>query len=342
MIRVLAVTKRLLRQFRNDKRTLVMVFGAPLLVLGLLSLVFDSGEYSPRIGVVGGPPPLAQALTNAGARVSAVTLETGEAGLRDGSLDAVLSFTGPRQIALRIEGGDPTVTKAVMLALHRTEKAMTPGPHIEPELSFLHGSATMSAFDNFGPVLVGFLVFFFVFMISGIAFVRERTTGTLERTLATPIRRWELVLGYALAFAVLVIVQAALIAAASVYLYGMLLAGSFAWLLVITLLLAISAMTVGMLLSAFAQSEFQLIQFIPIVIVPQIFFSGLFQMETMHPALQALGRVLPLTYGAHGMREVMIRGGGFSEIATDLAVLIIFPAVCLAANVLALKKVRAL
>jgi ABC-2 type transport system permease protein len=342
MIRALAVTKRLLRQFRRDKRTLGMVFGAPLLVLGLLSLVFDSGEYAPKIGVVGGPPPLAFALTQAGARVSTVTPETGEAKLRSGSLDAVLTITGPRQIELRVEGGDPSVTRAVMLTLHRAERAMTPGERVEPKLSFLHGSASMSPFDNFGPVLVGFLVFFFVFLISGIAFVRERTTGTLERTLSTPIRRSELVIGYALAFAVLVVAQAALIAVASVYLYGMLLVGSFAWLLVITLLLAISAMTIGMLLSAFARSEFQLIQFIPVVIVPQIFFSGLFQIETMHPVLQALGRVLPLTYGAHGMREVMIRGGGLSEIATDLVVLTVFPAVCLAANVLALKKVRAL
>src|SRR6185436_15906805 len=120
---------------------------------------------------------------------------------------------------------------------------VAPGDHVEPHITFMHGSPSMSPFDNFGPVLVGFLVFFFVFMISGIAFVRERTSGTLERTLATPIRRWELVIGYALAFATLVIVQSAIIAVASVYLFGMLLAGSFAWLLVITLLLAISAMT---------------------------------------------------------------------------------------------------
>lgn len=342
MIRALAVTKRLLRQFRRDKRTLVMVFGAPVLVLGLLSLVFGSAEYKPKIGIVDGLPPVVTAFEQNGARVSTVTPENGEAALHAATLDAVLSITGPRQISVRLEGGDPSVTKSVMLVLARTQRSLMPGEAIEPQLSFVHGSPKMSAFDNFGPVLVGFLVFFFVFMISGIAFVRERTSGTLERTLATPIRRWELVIGYALAFATLVLVQSAIIAVASVYVFGMLLAGSFAWLLVITLLLALSAMTIGMLLSAFARSEFQLIQFIPVVIVPQIFFSGLFQMETMHPALRALGRVLPLSYGAHGMREVMIRGGGFSEISLDLAVLLVFPAICLAVNVLALKKVRAL
>ncbi len=342
MIRAFAVTRRLLRQFRRDPRTLGMIFGAPLLVLGLLSLVFDSGEYKPRIGLDGAPPPLAAALDDAGAETRAVTAAEGEALLRDQELDAVLTIRGPGQIALRLEGGDPSATRAVLLALHKAESAVAPGRRIDPELSFLHGSATMSSFDNFGPVLVGFLVFFFVFLLSGIAFVHERTTGTLERMLATPLRRWELVIGYAMAFAVLVLLQSTLIAAASVYLYGMMLVGSFVWLLAVTMLLAISAMTIGMLLSAFAHSEFQLIQFIPVVIVPQIFFSGLFPIETMHPALQALGRVLPLTYGAHAMREVMIRGGGAGAIAVDLAVLTVFPAVVLFANVLALKKVRAL
>ncbi|HTM22243.1 MAG TPA: ABC transporter permease [Kofleriaceae bacterium] len=249
---------------------------------------------------------------------------------------------GAGKLSVRVEGGDPSVTRAVTLALHRAETALTMARTPQVDISYLHGSPDMSSFDNFGPVLVGFMVFFFVFMVSGIAFVRERTTGTLERMLATPVRRWEVVLGYAAAFAVLVVIQAGLIAAASVYLYGMMLVGSFAWLLVITTLLALGAMTIGMLLSAFARSEFQLIQFIPVVIVPQIFFCGLFQMETMNPALRALGRGLPLTYGAHAMREIMIRGGGGGAIAGDLVFLAVFPALCLLANMLALKKLRPL
>jgi ABC-2 type transport system permease protein len=334
---VVAVARRLLRQFAGDRRTLGMIFGAPVLVLGLLSLVFDSEEYRPKIAVVDAPPPAVAELEAGGARAVALDAVEADARLRRGELDAVVRF-GPTGPAVLVEGSDPAVTRAVMLALQRTVSRR----ERQAEVSYLHGSPSMSSFDNFGPVLVGFLVFFFVFLVSGIAFVRERTTGTLDRMLATPIRRWEVVLGYAAAFATLVVVQSTIIATASVYLFGLMLVGSFAWLLVITTLLAISAMTIGMLLSAFARSEFQLIQFIPVVIVPQIFFSGLFQLETMHPALVALGRVLPLTYGAHAMREIMIRGGGASALAVDLAVLSIFPAVCLAANVVALKRVRAL
>ena len=105
-------------------------------------------------------------------------------------------------------------------------------------------------------------------------------------------------------------VQAALITSVSIFLLDMMLVGSFFWLLVITMLLAATALTLEMLLSAAARTEFQMIQFIPLVIIPQVFFSGLFPLETIDPWLRSIGTVFPLTYGAEAMREVMIRGGG--------------------------------
>ncbi len=339
-MRLVAVTRRLLRQFARDRRTLALVFVAPVVVLSLLSLIFNSGDYHPRIAAVDLPAPFAAELTRNGATVRALAASEADAELRANRVDGVVELRGGRP-AVRIEGSDPTVTRSVLFALQRAQAALMPFARAtQPEISFLHGSPTMSAFDNFGPVLVGFLVFFFVFLISGISFVRERTTGTLDRMLATPLRRWEIVVGYAFGFAALVIVQSTIIALVSVYLLGMMLVGSFAYLLLITLLLAGAAMTVGMLLSAFARNEFQMIQFIPLIIVPQIFFSGLFNLETMKPWLRALGRAFPLTYGAHAMREVMIRGGGAREIAVDVVVLVGFSLLCLGLNVIALKKYR--
>ena len=160
--------------------------------------------------------------------------------------------------------------------------------------------------------------------------------------LATPVRRLEIVLGYLLGFAGLVAVQSTLIAAWSVYVLGMMLVGSFVWLIVIVLLIAASALTLGMFLSAWARSEFQVVQFIPLVVVPQIFFSGLFPLATMHPALRALGRVLPLTYAADALRAVMIRGAGPADIVLDLAILVAGSGVFLLANIAALKKLRRL
>ena len=138
----------------------------------------------------------------------------------------------------------------------------------------------MELFDNFGPVLIGFFVFFFVFLIAGVSFLRERTGGTLERLLATPLRRFEIVAGYIIGFGLFTTLQASLIAWFAVDILDMMMEGSFLYVLFITFLLAMTALTLGTLLSAFANNELQMMQFIPLVVVPQIFFSGLFNLYT--------------------------------------------------------------
>src|SRR5699024_1100653 len=88
----------------------------------------------------------------------------------------------------------------------------------------------------------GFFVFLFVFLVSGVSFIRERTTGTLERLLSTPIRKWEIVMGYLLGFALVTVLQSAIIAWYSIYILDMKMAGSFTAVLAITLLLALTAL----------------------------------------------------------------------------------------------------
>lgn len=341
--RLLAVTTRILRQFARDKRTIALVFIAPVAVLWLLSLVFAAKEYEPKLAVVDVPAPLVDALQAEHARVHAASAEVAASELAAGSIDAVVAFSGGK-LSVKMEGSDPTHTKAVLQALKRAAATLMPpqASPFEPDVTFLHGKMEMAAFDNFGPVLVGFLVFFFTFIVAGMSFVRERSTGTLERMLSTPLRRVEVVIGYALGFAVVVVLQSTLIATVSVKLLDMMLVGSFAWLLLIVLLLALTALSLGMLLSAFARSEFQMFQFIPVVVVPQVFFSGLFPVEGMSQPLQLLGSLMPLSFGAHAMREVMIRGGGFDDIKVDIAALLAFVAAFLTLNVLALRKYRRL
>jgi len=179
-------------------------------------------------------------------------------------------------------------------------------------------------------------------MLAGVAFLRERTTGTLERLLATPIRRQEIVAGYLLGFGVFTLLQAALIAWYSIGVLGLYMTGSIWLVLLVNLLLTLTALTLGTLLSTFASSEFQIIQFIPIVIVPQVFFSGLFNMESMDPWLQKLSYIMPLFYGADAMRGIMIRGESFGDIQLDIYVLIGFSAAFALLNILALKKQRSI
>lgn len=176
-----------------------------------------------------------------------------------------------------------------------------------------------------------------MFLVSGVSFLQERTSGTLEKLLSTPIRRWEIVVGYVLGFGVVTVLQSFVISWYFVYGLKVMMIGSFALILLITLLTAMVALTLGMLISTAANNEFQMIQFIPLVIVPQVFFSGLFDLP---PAVANLGYGMPLYYIAGALTEVMLKGRGLVPIAGDLAVILAFSLVFMVFNTLLLKKYR--
>jgi len=232
------------------------------------------------------------------------------------------------------------MTQAVIVALQKSVRAEIQS--LLPEVEYLHGDESLSTFDNIGPVLVGFFSFFFVFLLAGVAFLRERTTGTLERLLASPIRRSEVVAGYLLGFGLFTLLQATLIAWFAIGVLGMYMEGPLWLVLLMNLLISLTALTLGTLLSTFANTEFQVIQFIPLVIVPQVFFSGLFNLEMMDPWLQKLSYIMPMYYGADAMRDIMLRGAGLADIQLDIFILLGFSAVFILLNILALKKQRAI
>jgi ABC-2 type transport system permease protein len=116
--------------------------------------------------------------------------------------------------------------------------------------------------------------------------------------------------------------------------------GSFGYVMLITLLLSMTALTLGTLLSAFATNELQMIQFIPLIIVPQVFLSGLFPLDTLPQWLQRVGYATPIYYGSEALMGIMIRGKGWSDIALDVYVLIGFSLLFMLLNVLALRKHR--
>lgn len=339
-MRIRALAVRIIRQFLRDKRTLALLFLAPLLVLTLMHFVFDSETVKPDIGTVAVPAPLTERLEGAGANV--VRFEAADearAALAQGGLDALLSIENGKPHVV-LEGSDPANSRSVMLALQRAVQADSQA--LQPTIAYLHGTEQMSSFDSFGPVLIGFFSFFFVFLLAGVSFLRERTTGTLERLLATPIRRYEVVLGYLAGFGAFTLLQAALIAWFSIGVLGLYMEGSIWLVLFMNLLLTLTALTLGTLLSSYAGSEFQIIQFIPIVIVPQVFFSGLFSLEAMQPWLQKVSYAMPLYYGADAMRGIMLRGEGFADIQFDVYMLLGFSVAFALLNVFALKKQRAI
>ncbi|MBE5106427.1 ABC transporter permease [Bacillus thuringiensis] len=337
-MRVNGVIIRIIRQFFRDKRSLAMMFGAPMLLLWLLSLVFTQKDYIPHIAVVDVPTSIVAAMKNQEASIYEYSKEKAYSELEKQKVDAVIHVENGK-MNLLLEGSDSSKNRAVLQVLQKsTEK--NDALIVKPEVKYLHGSKDFTMFDGLGPVLIGFFTFFFVFILSGVSFVRERLSGTLERLLSTPVRRWEIVAGYIIGFGIFAFIQSIIIVSFSVYILDLYVAGSLWLTLLTTCMLSLTALTLGTFLSAYANNEFQMIQFIPLVIVPQIFFSGLFPIESMNKWLQMLGKLFPLTYGADAMRQVMIRNQGFSEIALDLTVLLLFSLLFAVGNVFALKKHR--
>lgn len=344
-MRIRALIVRIIRQFIHDKRSMALLIIAPLIVLSLMYLVFNGDTYEPKIGTLQLPESISQSLSTNSAVVTAYnTLGEAETALAMREIDAILHLDGAVPY-VKLEGSDPAKNRAVIMLIQKAiqEQASAQQQAAQasaPVFEYLHGAADMSSFDSLGPVLIGLFAFFFVFLIAGVSFLKERTSGTLERLLATPMRRWEVVVGYMAGFGIFTSLQAVLIAGFTIGVLGSFMAGSFWYVLLIMLLLSITALSFGTFLSAFANSEFQMIQFIPLVIVPQVFFSGMFDLDSISPWLRWLTHITPLKYGADALRSIMIRGEGWSAIALDVYVLLALSLTFMAANVLALRKHR--
>jgi len=338
-MRIHALAIRIVRQIVKDKRTLALMLIAPLFVLTLMKFVLDGQSVNPRVGTVGLPQQFVAALASDEVDITAYEDEaSGRLALEQADIDALVSLRdGQPQVLL--EGSSPTKNRSVMSALQGALEPFIPA-ELKPSVEFLHGSGELNIFDYYGSVLVGFFSFFFVFLIAGVSFLRERTTGTLARLLATPLQRWEIVVGYLLGFGLFTLLQATLIAWYATGVLGIALEGTLYMVLVMNLLLAIAALTLGTLLSAYAQNEFQIFQFIPLIIIPQIFFAGLIELDTMPEWLQALGHILPLYYGSDALRDIMLRGAGWSEVWPDALALVCFSLVFAALNIFALRKHR--
>jgi ABC-2 type transport system permease protein len=189
------------------------------------------------------------------------------------------------------------------------------------ELSYLHGSDEWNTFDFFGPVFIGIFIFMFVFITSGMSLVTERTGGTMERLLATPIKPWQLVLGYLLGFGLVSLVQAVIVLSACIWLVGFPLEGSLVLVLLITFSMALVSLTLGLLVSGLAKTAFQVIQFMLILVIPQILLSGIFDLSQAPAWMRVLSQCFPITHGAEALRDVMLRGAGLESICLNLTIL---------------------
>ena len=175
-------------------------------------------------------------------------------------------------------------------------------------------------FSHIAPSLLGFFPFLMMFLITSITTLRERTSGTLERLMTTPMGKLDLLVGYELAFSVVALVQVGVAVAVSSWL-GLTLAGSVWWLLLVAFFDSLLGVALGLLASAFARTEFQAVQFMPVVVLPQLLLCGLFHPRgQMATVLRWASDVMPLSYAVSALQRVAGSASVDGAFARDLVV----------------------
>ena len=176
-------------------------------------------------------------------------------------------------------------------------------------------------FDRVGLTMLGIFPFVVMFLVTSIAMLRERTSGTLERLLTTPLGRLDLLLGYGLAFGLAAALQAVVTVTVATTVYDLEVAGSVSLVVLIAVVDAVLGVALGLLASAFARSEFQAVQFMPVIVLPQFCLCGLLvPVDQMAGWLQAISSVLPLTYAVEALQEVGRSTSATTTMWIDIAV----------------------
>ena len=203
-------------------------------------------------------------------------------------------------------------------------------------LSEMLGSAQ---FDRLGAPMLGMFPFIMMFLITSIAMLRERTTGTLERLMTMPLAKLDLLGGYGIAFALLAAMQALVTSGFVFLVLGLDTPGSPALIVGLAVLDAVLGSALGLLASAFASSEFQAVQFMPAFVLPQILLCGLFvPRDQMADWLDAIASVLPLTFAFEALDAVAVEGDGLSAVSGEIAVLAAFTAAAIGLGALTLRR----
>lgn len=358
-MRTLAIAKKVLKELLRDKRTLAMMFVAPVFIMWLMNLMFSA---STAVNIKLATQDLPTSLVTKMDDLDHVSVQTyndlnqAKKDLADEKVDAVVSYkNGEYQVDYaNTDASKTSMTRQVLRTSIASEgsnqlmarvKQALPQLNLEAKTSeikefYQYGDENTSFFTSMIPVLIGFVVFFFVFLISGMALLKERTSGTLERLLATPVKRSEIVYGYMLSYGLIAIIQTAVVVLAAIWLLDVEVVGNLFHVIIVNVVLALVALAFGILLSTLAKSEFQMMQFIPFVIMPQLFFSGIIPLSSMGDWAQMVGRFLPLTYSGDAMSQIILYGRGLGDVLPNIGVLLIFLVILTILNIVGLRRYR--
>ena len=377
--RILALATRIIRQVLRDRRTLALIFIVPIVIMTLLYLVLSNNSSVHTLALVpptgiasNGVNTLIDKLlpTTSQLKVISIRADQVDTTLKNGDADVALVFppdfvqqtlAGKHPIVQTVlEGSDPNVASAMhnltdsflhQLAaqLSTLSQQQSQGVTGLPSAStilftiqeprYLYGGPEYTSTDALAPVFIGVFSFFFVFLLTSVSFLRERTQGTIERVMVSPLKRTELVIGYVCGFTLFALVQSLVTLLFVVFVLRVHYSGNLALVFLIAALLTVGSVNLGIFLSTFARNEFQIIQFIPLVFGIQIFLSGVFwPLAQLPQELRVISYILPLTYANEALRGVMLKGDSIGDIAWELGALVLFALIMVLLSALTMSR----
>jgi ABC-2 type transport system permease protein len=374
--RALSVTKRIFRGLRNDKRTIALMFIAPILAMCVFGVAFSGDVKDVHVAVVNqdeGYQPLGvpvkvsiadMIISNFDKDVLKVdyvdTEEEGVQRVQKGGAYGVIVFPDnfTRDIYSRTQNPSSSVSTTIQVRLDKSNvnvanaiakavsdavlKTMEDTGNAVPVSvdadNAIYGKGA-KFMDFFVPGIMAFVVFLLTTLLTLISFVGERTSGNLERLQATPLRASEIVIGYAIAFSIIGMLQSILLLVIGVTVFNIMIVGHIALAFLVIALLAVVSLSLGILLSSLAKREAQAIQFFPLIVLPTFLLAGIFwPVEAIPSWLRPLSYAIPPSYAVDATRSVMLRGWGIGGIWVDIVALFGFAVAFLGLAVWSLQR----
>jgi len=365
--RILSVSRRIFREMRNDRRTIALITVAPIFAMMVFGLAFSGEVRDVKVIVVNmdagyTPPPgnrtiflSKEIISNMDREVVNIeyreSVDEGTKMVQDGKAYAVIIFPEnfTRNLYMKLQDpsyeGNSTITvladksnvnvaeaviKSVNDAVRRTMEEVGLNPPVVVNSKGAIYGENADFIDFFVPGVMAFAVYLLTTLLTLISFVGERTSGTLYRILATPLNEGEIVAGYALSYSVVGTIQAALLLSVGVAVFHITIVGDVLLAFAVIAILAVVCQALGMLLSSFARSEAQAVQFLPFIVLAAFLLTGIFwPLEAIPSWLRPASYLVPPTYAADACRAVMLKGWGIRMIWQDIVSLLVFAAVFL-------------
>ncbi len=367
--RVLAITRRVFRNFKHDRRAVGLLVFAPILAMTVFGIAFGGNVTNVDIIIVnedqgfspGAPFPLIKVssvfVENLDTDVlnieHSTDLEASLDKVRDGDTWAVIHFPPDfteavvngtsTTVEIRADKSNAQVYSSIVLAMRDAAEKTMEEQDIKLPVEIDDSRAIYGANAEFSdfliPGVIAFAIFLLTTLLTLLTFTTERVNKTLDRLLVTPATELEIVLGYGMAFGVIGTVQAIILVSYGIAAFDILVEGSLVLAFLITALLAMASQALGILLSSAARTEAQAIQMLPIIVLPAFLLSGIFwPLEAIPVFLRPFSYALPPTYAAEGLRSIMIRGWGLAEVWPQLLGLLVFLGIFLGLATLSLRR----